>query len=391
MPDPYLTFVASTVGICLLLAASNVMLAAKSISPGAALAFSVAFSATALTWVITALMPRDGIGDELSLLLTNGFGAIGMAAMWCALWLRSGHRINWLFMGSLVAIWLLPVLGILTAGLHPGTHVPFACASIAAGVFSSVWFMLRKVGRLNAGDKALVGWLIFVLPISIAALAIGMTNSRQDPNAVWMFYVGFLPTLFTGVGLFAMLGFTLDAIADSTELALTDGLTGLLNRRAFDNELAVAVARAERYQRDLTLILTDIDNFKQLNDSYGHPAGDAVIRAVGRVLVEKSRRIDTVARIGGEEFALILADTPSAAGLRLAERLRQAVSNASSESISFTASFGVVSINDTDPTPAALMAAADEALYAAKDAGRNCVRYGADPDREPAQLIELVR
>ena len=269
--------------------------------------------------------------------------------------------------------------------------MPFASASIAAGVISSVWFLLKKHGHRNAGDWALIGWLIILLPISMVALMIGMNSAKTDPNAVWMFYLGFMPTLFTGVGLFSMLGFALDAIHDSTQLALTDGLTGLGNRRAYDNELAVSVARSERYQRDLSLILLDIDHFKKLNDTYGHPAGDAVIPAVARVLVEKSRRIDTVARVGGEEFALILADTPAAAALRLAERLRQAVSNASSESIAFTASFGVASLQDTQARPEALMQAADDALYAAKKAGRNCVRYASDPEREPSGFMELVR
>jgi diguanylate cyclase (GGDEF)-like protein len=226
--------------------------------------------------------------------------------------------------------------------------------------------------------------------MSVAAVLLGMSTARTDPNAVWVFYLNFLPAVFAGIGLFTLLGFTLDAVRDSTELALTDGLTGLLNRRAFDRELIVACARAERYQRDLTLIVLDIDHFKRLNDSYGHPAGDAVIRTVAMVLEEQSRRIDVAARIGGEEFALILPDTPPAAALRLAERLRQAVGRSGNEAIAYTASFGVASAHEAGTHADALLQAADDALYAAKAAGRNCVRYAADPEREPAALIGAV-
>ena len=250
--------------------------------------------------------------------------------------------------------------------------------------------MHNKVGVKNAGDKALTAWLVFLLPVALVGLLIGTSSANLDPNAVWVFYLGFLPTLLTGVGLFALLSFTLEAIANSDELARKDGLTGLHNRRAFDDELLIAASRAERYQRDLSLILLDIDHFKNLNDTYGHPAGDAVLRAVGRVLVERARRIDVVARIGGEEFAIILADTPPAAALRLAERLRQAIGNASSESIAFSASFGVADVEHAGYEPSLIFKAADEALYAAKEAGRNCVRYAVDPAREPSALIGAV-
>lgn len=391
MGDISQSLIASTVGICLLFATANALLAVRSAYAGSLHAFAIAFSMTAVTAAMTALLPVDPETPGIALLLINGAGAVAMTAMWCALWLRAGRSVNWWFMGCLVGIWMAPVLAILLLRLDSNSYVPFALLSIAAGVASSSWHLFNKQRYLNAGDRALIGWLVVVLPLSIAALGIGIRNAQVIPGDAWTLYLSFLPTLFTGIGLFALLGFTLDAIHDSTQLALTDSLTGLQNRRAFDSELAVAVARAERYQRDLSLMLLDLDHFKILNDTYGHPAGDAVLRAVARVLIEKSRRIDMVARIGGEEFALILSDTPSSAALRLAERLRQAISNASSDSIAFSASFGVASLQDTESKPEALLKAADKALYAAKDAGRNCVRYAAQLEREPSTLIELVR
>lgn len=388
--DPVLTHIGSTVSVCLLISAAMIMVAMRSISSNAALYFAVAFGTTAFTWAFNAFYPQSNTAGW-TLLIANVFGCIGMTAMWCGLWLRSGRRVSRLFMSALMLLWIAPVFAILAFNLHPGTHVPYAVLSIAIGVMSSAWFMYRKHGGKNAGDWALTGWLLLILPLSVAGLVIGLNNAEFDPNAVWLFYLGFLPTLFTGVGLFALLGFTLEAISNSDELARQDGLTGLHNRRAFDTELGIAVARAERYQRDLSLIVLDVDNFKVLNDTYGHPAGDAVLRAVGRVLVEGARRIDIIARIGGEEFALILADTPPSAALRLADRLREAIGSASSESISFSASFGVADVEHAGYSVTELFSAADQAMYEAKQSGRNCVRYAVDPKREPAALMSIVK
>ncbi|MEM7691820.1 MAG: GGDEF domain-containing protein [Pseudomonadota bacterium] len=381
----------STVSICLLMAAAMVIVAARSISSSAAVSFAIAFASTGIAWAIGLQTPfQDGLAG-INLLSINFFGAIGMAAMWSGFWLRSGREVNWLFIGALTGLWLAPVAAVYLFDLHPGAYMPFAVTSIAIGVVSSTWVLQQRRGGRNAGDLALNAWVLLGLPVTAFGFWIGWRNSYENPVAAFGFYLSFLPTILTGVGLFALLSFTLDAIEDSKALARTDGLTGLLNRRAFDDELVIAVARAERYQRELSLILLDIDNFKTLNDTYGHPAGDAVLRAIARVLLEKSRRIDVVARIGGEEFAVILADTPASAALRLAERLRQAVSNASSESIGFTASFGVANLQDIAGDPEELLREADKALYSAKENGRNRVRYADQVDREPKELLGLVR
>lgn len=386
----YQSLAGSTVGICLLVALANAILALQGIGRSAAVAFVIAFFCTALTWWLGVVLPQDSSNTTYSLLMIHSFGAVGMSALWTGLWLRAGHRPSAWFMGSLILVWLIPILGVLYLGWHGGAHVPFSVLAITAGLLSSVWKLYRKRGRKNAGDWALIIWMLFALPVSAYAMLMGVDTAHSNPAAVWIFYLGFLPTVFTGVGLFTLLSVALDALRDSTELAQTDGLTGLFNRRAFDDELGVAAARAERYRRDLSLIVLDVDNFKQLNDEYGHPAGDAVLRAVAQVLLDKSRRIDTVARIGGEEFALVLADTHVAAALRLAERLRQALCNASTESITFSASFGVASVAETPCSAESLAKAADDALYAAKAAGRNCVRYAKDVSRDPAELIALV-
>jgi diguanylate cyclase (GGDEF)-like protein len=159
--------------------------------------------------------------------------------------------------------------------------------------------------------------------------------------------------------------------------ASTDGLTDLANRRHFEEALAGEISRAERFGGTLALVLADLDDFKQVNDRYGHQAGDDVLRAFADVLRDTVRDIDLAARYGGEEFAVLLPQTDLEGAERLAERLREAMEARRlmldpGVSFTVTSSFGVASFPEA-ATPATLFAAADEALYRAKSAGKNCV------------------
>jgi diguanylate cyclase (GGDEF)-like protein len=159
--------------------------------------------------------------------------------------------------------------------------------------------------------------------------------------------------------------------------ASTDGLTDLANRRHFEETLASEISRAERFGGSLALVLADLDDFKQVNDRYGHQAGDDVLREFAAVLLDTVRDIDLAARYGGEEFAVLLPQTDLEGAERLAERVREAMARrrlaiVPGAAFTVTASFGVAAFPDA-PTPAALFAAADEALYRAKSAGKNCV------------------
>jgi diguanylate cyclase (GGDEF)-like protein len=159
--------------------------------------------------------------------------------------------------------------------------------------------------------------------------------------------------------------------------AVTDGLTELPNRRQFNGSLATELARVERFGGSLAIIVADLDDFKQVNDRYGHLAGDAVIRAFADVLQDNVRGIDTAARYGGEEFAVLLPETTVEDAERVAERIRAALAERSIETfpgavVTVTASFGIAAYPAV-PTHEALFAAADDALYRAKAAGKNRV------------------
>ena len=126
------------------------------------------------------------------------------------------------------------------------------------------------------------------------------------------------------------------------EAAFTDHLTGLANRRRFERQLEREVGRVERFAHPFSLLMIDIDMFKNLNDSFGHDAGDDAIRRISRVLREGTRGIDLAARIGGEEFAVLLVETTREAGMEVAERLRAAISTLELPRAGhITASFGV--------------------------------------------------
>jgi diguanylate cyclase (GGDEF)-like protein len=158
------------------------------------------------------------------------------------------------------------------------------------------------------------------------------------------------------------------------EAAFTDHLTGLANRRRFERQLEREVSRTLRYERPFSLLMLDIDNFKLVNDTFGHNAGDDAIRRLSKALQEGTRGIDLASRIGGEEFAILLVETDQEAAMEVAERLRLAIRDTNIPLAGrITASFGVAECPSSAQTATALLAAADRALYEAKRAGRDKV------------------
>ena len=166
-----------------------------------------------------------------------------------------------------------------------------------------------------------------------------------------------------------------DLEAANVELAAqrnTDALTGIPNRGAFDRRLDEEVLRAQRYGSSLSLVMLDVDRFKDYNDSFGHAAGDKVLKAVAGMLREISRTSDFVARFGGEEFTAILPGTSLRGASIMSERFRHGIAAATWEGRRVTVSVGVAELADSD-TRQSLLTRADEALYEAKSRGRNCV------------------
>jgi diguanylate cyclase (GGDEF)-like protein/putative nucleotidyltransferase with HDIG domain len=259
------------------------------------------------------------------------------------------------------------------------------------------WVAIYAAYFLNTRQAAAqIGW-VAVLYWAVLALA-----SQPDVFAIrWAETVGTL----------AVAGFLVQALRNRveelvhrlTDAARTDALTGLQNRRAFEETMQAEVERAKRTHRPLCLLVCDLDHFKLVNDRFGHPTGDSALVRVGQLLRASRREIDPVARTGGEEFALILPETADQEGYVVAERLRLTVEEAFAEdAIPLTMSIGVASYPNQAREPDALIAAADQALYAAKELGRNrtvvfsdevsliAPSPGGKPDPEKAHLHTMI-
>jgi diguanylate cyclase (GGDEF)-like protein len=166
--------------------------------------------------------------------------------------------------------------------------------------------------------------------------------------------------------------------------AYTDYLTGLANRRHFLEQAENELARTLRYGRELSILMLDLDHFKQVNDTYGHKVGDLVLKRLSELCRATLRDVDVVGRIGGEEFAVLLPETGTAQAMDTAERLRSSIAAAhvtpeSGLPVHFTVSFGVTTLSEKDTNIDILLNQADQALYRAKRDGRNRVcLYQAD-------------
>ncbi|WP_020475585.1 diguanylate cyclase [Zavarzinella formosa] len=171
-----------------------------------------------------------------------------------------------------------------------------------------------------------------------------------------------------------------DTNAKLRKLATTDALTGVRNRAAFNERLSEEYDRAVRHQRPLSVLMMDVDHFKLFNDSFGHPAGDEVLRDVAASLQATVRTADIVARYGGEEFAVILPDADFAGAMVLAERCRRAIAMGTWDKHPVTMSVGVATLNPNIKEASMLVRDADQALYRSKHAGRNRVSHGGNKE-----------
>ncbi len=254
----------------------------------------------------------------------------------------------------------------------------FNTALLVALAAQSKW----KIAPSNVGDRILL-WVLMVLAIygmlrpTVTLLIqsqMTMADYQASIFASLNVVISALLALALAISLIAML--TLDKMRSERENATIDGLTQLSNRAAFESRITQLLARARDERIPVSLIVCDIDHFKQVNDDFGHSAGDAVIKSFAKVLSGKIRPGDAVGRIGGEEFAILAWNCPEEGACALANRLRSTFEGEQHDVLPdrqlVTASFGVSQINPGEDYFQAFKRA-DASLYRAKDMGRNCV------------------
>lgn len=229
--------------------------------------------------------------------------------------------------------------------------------------------------RRGAPHARTLVWGIMLLAIALFHdILIDWGVLAYRPQFPWMILVGSIAF----VSSLAMT--TAGKFVDTETAALYDRLTGLYRREVVMDALAREIRRSARTRLPLAVIMLDVDRFKAINDTHGHPAGDRALTEVGRRLAEAGRAVDWLGRYGGEEFIGVLASTNGAGGVHAAERLRQAVAalpisiGRTTRSITLSAGVAAYDGGNDWPTAEELVGAADAALYRAKDAGRNCVR-----------------
>jgi diguanylate cyclase (GGDEF)-like protein len=234
----------------------------------------------------------------------------------------------------------------------------------------------QLVDRLLVWIFAIVAAQFFLRPIGVLMLGGPMSTAAYRDSAghaVLVLTAAILTLVLTAAILAATIS---DQIRAVRQAVRKDELSGLLRRDSFDAEARDLIARARAKGRAVSMVIADIDHFKQINDALGHPAGDAVIRAFGSIMAASIRPCDLAGRIGGEEFGLIAWDCPEAPAGHLAERLRAALAarpvEALGAQIALTASFGVATLRPGEAY-GDLYARADNALYQAKRAGRDRV------------------
>jgi diguanylate cyclase (GGDEF)-like protein len=242
-------------------------------------------------------------------------------------------------------------------------HVARADAGSQRGIFRVDEPQVERVGDLRAVPLFALGNVVGALVFTVGP------GERLKHNAVDALEV--IADL-AGVAIGSARHF------ESVErLAVTDGLTSLYNRRTLDRLLPEAIARARRSKQPLAVVLTDIDHFKNVNDTYGHAVGDDVIRSVARALSSTARASDVVARYGGEEFCLVLEGTDASGAIRAAERARLSVRGLCIDTnkgpLHVTSSFGVAVLSPGNDDPRALLEEVDANLYKAKQQGRDRV------------------
>ena len=336
-------------------------LAVRSVTPAlAARAQAIMFAAAAVVGALGVLIPHPSTFNESGLLTVQAVTIVGAIVIY----LLRFQMPSWLagagpFVGAVVAsttLWL--------SGSSTSPYILFYLWI----VFYAFYFLPRRAA-LALAVFTIVNYVAVMIGFRLSANPGAAARTHED-----------IPFLVLLTGTIAVAGTFIVLLRERvgrlirqlTDAAATDPLTGLANRRELHRALEIELERSQRGDHQFTLILGDADFFKHLNDRLGHHAGDDALRTIASLLTTHKRRIDLAARIGGEEFAVLLPETGSPDAFLTSERIRSKLREAFAERpVPLTMSFGIAAYPQHGRTADALLRAADEALYAAKALGRD--------------------
>ena len=350
--------------------------------------WSITFAIASLQWLIN-IFNESFPSREVYWLIANGVMLAGVTIGLLGHFQRVGRNVEVarLVLPAVAAYILIAWFTI--ASPHIGLQIGLGPAYAALTMFVATRLILqhrRKPRVAEWGAAITIG--LFGLNQSAAALAGFLQGPTVNPdymNAYYMINFLGMPAAYTGMGMFVIFMLASDLSEKMKEIAIRDQLTGLLNRRGFTEAASAAYATARRTDRIVSVVMTDIDKFKDINDQFGHSAGDLALCHFADILSRNRRTEDILARIGGEEFALVLPGATVEQAIKIAENLCRKLADTPMdtelEPMQMTASFGVASISINDTCLTDVVVRADAALYRSKRAGRNRI------DLESSQMM----
>lgn len=291
------------------------------------------------------------------------------------------------------AIILVAITWFTVTNPHVGLRTGILPAAGAIALFLSAAMVIRHRENPRPAEWATaITMVLFGCTQLLAATVAIMQGAEGDVVYIALYRtinLVSLPIGYTGVAMLSIFMLASDQSEQMREIAIRDQLTGLLNRRGFNEQSARAYATSRRAGRPVSVIMSDIDRFKNINDELGHAAGDEALRHIARILEQNRRAEDILARMGGEEFALVLPGCDIAESLRIANKLcrslESAVLKVLGRTVRMTASFGVATISGKDSCLGDVMVRADKALFKSKRGGRNRVEL------DSSQIIVLQK
>ena len=308
----------------------------------------------------------------------------------------SANLLPW---GSAFLLLFVAVDGLPAVSAHPHLATSLFCTFFAVQLFTSILVLLSHQDAAERFTTRAAAWMMggMVLVCLLRAVAGPIRSLPPDPlaNDPMRFAGLTVFMVFSAAMAFGFIGMVTMRLQRQLEVeARTDALTGVLNRRALEQVAPGALAACRARGTSLAVLAVDLDRFKWINDAHGHAGGDAVLCAVARALGQSLRDTDLLARVGGEEFVVVLPKRGARLAFEIAERLRTRLEglqvNYAGQVIPVTASFGVAALSGTEDNWGQVSRRADRWLYLAKQSGRNCTRGEGDPLAAAAEAIPAL-